>query len=195
MDSGLLQMEGFMSSEGNVMLLIRDYSEFIALSFRILSIIALLVFSLGVVYRKMRATLWFWSGLALVAYAQYTGNQIFILTQTIMTVASFMLLNKMGGLASIITFLSLLLLAPPVLRGQVSSSTDLVGLAASLGLVFGIVFNNRPLVGNYLFILGGALMAVYSHSVGSGLFFWLNVIFLISVLIDMARDELNKKSV
>lgn len=166
----------------------------IAQIYNITAYLGLLIFTVGILYKTRQAQLFFTGGIMIWAYAIYGGNPVFVGAQSIMLIASFMRLRKVGDGAAITTFLTAIILATMYFRGDIDSPLRWLGVIAAIGLALGVAFAQK-LSGNALFLVGGILMAWYARIVGSPPFFWLNVIFSIAVLWEIYKYFSNKKSV
>lgn len=154
--------------------------------FNLLAYFGLLIFTWGIIDKKRQAPIFLGSGIMVWSYAIFGQNPIFVATQSVMTVASFMRVRKVEDAPTVITFLTTLTFIGVLFLGLIDSNLQLLGLLAGLGLTLGVPLAQR-LSGNLFFTVGGILMAWYAYLVWSLPFLVLNIIFTAAVIWELAH--------
>lgn len=168
---------------------ILGFTSFWDTTFNLLAYFGLIVFMIGIIWKGRQAELFLLGGLMLWSFAVYGHNPIFTAAQTLMAVASFMRLKRVAEARAITIFLTTLFVAGMLYLGLIDSPLRWLGLAAALGLVFGVAFA-QTVPGNLSFTAGGILMALFAYLVWSLPFLALNMLFTTVVLIELGKQLL-----
>lgn len=170
------------------------FTSFWNTTFSLLAYLGLIIFMIGISWKRRQAELFLLGGLMLWSFAIYGKNPIFIAAQTLMAAASFMRLKKVVEARAIDIFLTTLFVVGMLSLGLIDSPLRWLGLTAALGLVLGVAFA-QTVPGNLLFTAGGILMALFAYLVWSLPFLALNILFTLVVLTELGRQIFSQKSV